>query len=134
MYLIVTDLLDKEIQELEDDVSRVRDCTVVIDESRYFLHGQALSENMIRFFRVARHVGVETLVSTQRLVDIDPDIRATFTDLLLFHISSFRDLSVLADELPRKGLVEKLQNLPALNYLYIDKQHGIISENIIQVG
>ena len=105
-------------------LSKTRNLTLILDEARVFLHKPALADEFIRYFRVARHIGVETITSTQRLIDIDPDIRATFTDLFIFHISSFRDLSVLADELPEKSLITKIQTLAPLHYLYVDKQHG----------
>lgn len=125
LYFVVENLTSVEVASTLAFVAKyARDLCLVVDEARTLLGGAKLSDDLLRLYRGARHVGVTTVTVTQRLVDIPADIRIVFSDLFIFTLTSFRDLKVIAEELPDRGLVEAVQALRPLDYLYVDKQDG----------
>jgi len=69
--------------------------TLACDEGHVYLrHGQ-IPQEFMRILRAARHYNLNVYIATQRLVDIDPDVRAVLTDILIFRTLSERDLSLL---------------------------------------
>ena len=125
LYFVVENLTSVEVASTLAFVAKyARDLCLVVDEARTLLGGAKPSDDLLRLYRGARHVGVTTVTVTQRLVDIPADIRIVFSDLFIFTLTSFRDLKVIAEELPDRGLVEAVQTLRPLDYLYVDKQDG----------
>ena len=132
-FLIVENLLDDEIRATLAVITAVfTNRTLAIDEAYSFLSASVVSPEVLRLYRGARHIGVETITATQRLVDISPDVRVSISDLVCFNVSSYRDLDILASELPERGLVDEIRSLPLLHYVYIGKHSGdIIRSEIV---
>ena len=133
-FLVVENLLDDEIRAVLSVIAAVFvNRTLAIDEGYSFLSTSVVSPEVLRLYRGARHIGVETITATQRLVDISPGIRASFSDLVCFNVSSYRDLDILSSELPERGLVDEIRSLPLLSYVYIGKHSGDIIRGKIMI-
>ena len=133
LYFIVENLLNDEIiSAMSLFCSRAVNLTFVVDEAHHLLNSEIVNSRnakaVLRLYRGSRHIGVETITASQRLVDIPASVRIVFTDLFIFGLSSFRDLEILSSELPDKFLVGKIKTLSPLSYLYLDKiggKHGL---------
>lgn len=90
---------------------------LAVDEAHLVLRKGAVSREVLRVFRGSRHFGVSIYIATQRLVDVDPDIRAVISDIFAYRTVSSLDLRTLRDELGVEE-IDVLRSLSVGKYVY----------------
>lgn len=123
--LLVTPLPTKELQLFQRDLAvaltRKWRSTLAIDEAHIVLRRGVVHPEMVRLIRGARHYGVSVYLATQRIADVDPDIRAVVTDIFAFRTTSALDLAWLEAE----GMgIAGIPTLPVGAYQYLSRLTG----------
>ena len=98
--------------------------SLLIDEARLFASRFIVPPDVVGFMRGARRYGVDLLLVSHRLVDIDPDIRCIMSYLFLFRTTEYRDL--LNFEFGIEQVPIAVEDLPDHEFLFIDKRMGSV--------
>ena len=127
--LIVAPLPTKELLLFQRDLARalmgLPRSVLAIDEAHMILRRGYVHSEMVRIIRGARHYGLTVYMATQRIVDVDPDIRAVVTDIFAFRTASGLDLHWLESEgIPSAAA----STLPVGTYIYLSKLTGRITK------
>ena len=127
--LIVTPLPTKELMAFQRDLAqglmRLPRSVLAVDEAHMILRRGYVHPEMVRIIRGARHYGISVYLATQRIADIDPDIRAVITDIFAFRVTSGLDLQWLESEgIPSAAA----STLPVGTYIYLSKLTGKITK------
>jgi DNA helicase HerA-like ATPase len=96
---------------------------LAIDEAHILLKRGSVAKEMVRLIRGSRHYGVSCYIATQRLVDVDPDIRAVVSDVFIYRTISYRDRDILEHELGLP-ISYDISNLSTGSYLYANRNTG----------
>ena len=125
--LLITPLPAKELRAFQRDLATAFTYlprgVLAIDEAHIILRRGTVHPELVRLLRGARHYGTSVYLSTQRVTDIDPDIRSVVTDLFAFRTVSSVDLAWLeAEGVPP----HTLSTLPTGEYIYLSKLSGRI--------
>jgi DNA helicase HerA-like ATPase len=132
LYFSIYDLSPDETKEffdsLIDAVREVGDLALFIDEAHLFCSRFQASKKLIGFIRGARHYGVDVVLVSQRLKDIDVGIRCVLTHLVLFRTTESSDLEVLSNELGLgQAAAETIRTLPDRQHVFCNRRTGYIS-------
>ena len=127
--LIVAPLPTKELMAFQRDLAqglmRLPKSVLAIDEAHMILRRGYVHPEMVRIIRGARHYGISVYLATQRIADIDPDIRAVITDIFAFRVTSGLDLQWLESEgIPSAAA----STLPVGTYIHLSKLTGRITK------
>lgn len=128
LWLSVYDLSPDETKEfltsLVRAVKEVGNLALFIDEAHIFCARHQVPPAFIGFVRGARHYGVDVVLVTQRLKDIDVGIRCVLTHLVLFRTVEAMDIEVLAGELGVGTDAEELRHYPDGVHLFVNRRTG----------
>jgi len=132
LWLSVYDLSPQETGKflscLIEAVKEVGNLALFIDEAHLFLSRFQVPDTVVGFIRGARHYGVDVILVSQRLRDIDIGIRCVLTHLMVFRTTDETDLSILAGELGvGKEMARKIKFLPNQKHLYVNRAYPIIT-------
>jgi len=131
LYLSIYDLSPQETQDflrsLVSAVKEIGNLLLVIDEAHLFCSRFQVPRELVGFIRGARFFGVDILLVTHRLRDIDVGIRCVLTHLILFRTVEAGDLDVLSNELSLETHASEIRGLPDRKYLFVDRRTGYIS-------
>jgi len=124
LWLSVYDLSPAQVSaflsSLVSSVKQVGDLALFIDEAHFFCSRYQVPDSLIGFIRGARKYGVDIVLITQRLKDIDIGIRCVMQQLVLFKTIEPLDLDVLATDLRMGARAEEVRALPPWHHLYVD--------------
>ena len=116
------------LESLVGAVREVGDLLLIIDEAHLFCSRFQAPKKLIGFIRGARHYGVDILLVSQRLKDIDVGIRCVLTHLILFRTTEATDLDVLSGELGLgQAATETIRTLPDRQHVFCNRRTDYIS-------
>jgi len=115
------------LSSLVQAVREVGNLGLLIDEAHLFCSRFQVPRQMVGFIRGARLYGVDVVLVTHRLRDIDVGIRCVLTHLILFRTVEQADLDVLAGELTLGQAADQLRLLPDRKHLFVNRRTGFIS-------
>ncbi len=132
LYLSLYDVSSEEtnrfLESLVEAVKQSGDLCVVLDEAHMLCHRTIVSEPITRFMRGARHYGVDVLLVTHRLMDIDIGIRCVLTHLIVFRTKSSHDLKILERELDvPPETIRTIRQLRDQFHVFVNHRLGTIS-------
>ena len=117
LYLSIYDLSLNQIRlflsSLAAAVRVVGDLALFLDEAHQFCHRQQVPDDFVGFVRGARFWGVDVVLVTHRLRDIDVGIRCVITHMILFRSMEQNDIELLEREMEmdqRAGAVRALDD------------------------
>ena len=100
LYIETGNLLDTEVAQLVNDLSlafwSLGHGLFVIDEAWAFLNRMNPPKEYERLARGGRKIGVDLIASTQRVVDIYPNILSQFNVIVSFRLTEINDKERLA--------------------------------------
>jgi len=98
-----------------------------IDEAHLYCRYQQVADEFVGFVRGARGWGIDLVLVTHRLHDIDVGIRCVITHMILFRTIEQNDIDVLGRELGMGQAAEQVRALPDRKHLFVDRRTGYIS-------
>jgi len=130
LYFSLYDLSPAEVRtfliSLIAAVKQVGDLALIIDEAHLFCSRYQVPASVVGFIRGARHFGVDVVLVSHRLQDIDIGIRCVLTHLCLFRVSEGHDLDILRRELGVYD-ADRLRSLPDRRHVFVNRRTGYIS-------
>jgi len=130
LYLSVYDLSPEEtklfLSSLIVAVKEEGNLALFIDEAHLFLSRYQVPREVVGFIRGARFYGVDVILISHRLKDIDVGIRCVLTHLILFRTSERVDLDILARELDLGSAADRVRLLPDRKHLFVNRRTGFI--------
>jgi len=138
LYFSIYDLSTKQTQiffaSLAAAIRQVGNLGLFIDEAHLFCRYQLVGDDFIGFVRGSRHFGVDVVLVTHRLRDIDVGIRCVITHMVLFRTTEENDIELLARELGMKREdALKVRQLPDRQHLFVDRRTNYISPSPQQI-
>lgn len=131
LYLSIYDLSLPQtrlfLSSLAAAIRRVGDLALFVDEAHLFCGYQRVPEDFAGFIRGARFWGVDVVLVTHRLKDIDPGIRCVLTHLVVFRTTDQSDIELLGRELGIERTPEQFRGLPNREHLFVDRRTRLIS-------
>lgn len=131
LYLSIYDLTPEEtkafLSRLISAVKEVGNLALIIDEAHLFLSRFQAPQEVIGFVRGARFYGVDVIMVTHRLKDIDIGIRCVITHMMLFRSVDSGDIDLLAHELGMGDAAQTIRHLPDRKHIFVDRRTGFIS-------
>jgi DNA helicase HerA-like ATPase len=131
LYLSVYDLTPDQtkafLSGLISAVKEVGNLALIIDEAHLFLSRFQAPPKVIGFVRGARFYGVDVIMVTHRLKDIDIGIRCVITHMMLFRSVDRGDIDVLAHELGMGDAAEVIQELLDRTHIFVNRRTGYVS-------
>ena len=137
LWLSVYDLSPQETGEflscLVEAVKEVGNLALFIDEAHLFCSRFQVPESVVGFIRGARHYGVDVILVSQRLRDLDIGIRCVLTHLMVFRTTDETDRTILARELGvGEEMARKIKFLPNQKHFYVNRAYPITEANAIE--
>lgn len=102
-----------EYQKKQKDTKNLFQILIIVDDFADSSEFSRRSTLLHSLFTRGRHSGISTIVSTQKFASIHPIIRVNATELFVFRLRNYQDLSMFIDEV--SGLVDK----KTLNKIYL---------------
>jgi len=130
LWLSVYDLSPDETREflssLVGAIKQVGNLALFIDEAHLFCSRFQAPRCVVGFMRGARHYGVDVILVSQRLRDIDVGIRCVLTHLIVFRTTDETDLNILAGELGvGKEVAREIKFLPNRKHIYVNRAYPV---------
>lgn len=127
LYIIVEDLHPEQVKtflrSLVSAVKKSRNLCLIIDEAHAFCDRVNAPKELLGFGRGARHYGVDLILVTHRLYDVDVSIRCVLTHLVLFKTIEGRDLDELALRLDLgDSRARVVAELPLQSFLFVNRR------------
>lgn len=124
-YMIPVDLVGKEVVRFNNELSVALrksswDGVVMIDEAHTHL-GNWIGGGLISTIRASRHLGLDFVLVTHRLVDLATDFRAIFSHLVIFRTISDRDADLIYRMV---DLPEDVRKLPMRKCIVVNLRTG----------
>ena len=130
LYLSVYDLSPEEIKvflaSLIAAVKEEGNLALFIEEAHLFLSRYQVPREVVGFVRGARFYGVDVILISHRLKDIDVGIRCVLTHLILFRTSERVDLDILARELDLGSAADRVRLLPDRKHIFVNRRTGFV--------
>jgi len=130
LHLSVYDLSPEEtkvfLSSLIAAVKEEGDLALFIEEAHLFLSRYQVPREVVGFIRGARFYGVDVIIISHRLKDIDVGIRCMLTHLVLFRTSERVDLDILTRELDLGSAAERVRLLPDRKHMFVNRRTGFI--------
>lgn len=98
-----------------------------IDEAHLYCRYQQVPDEFIGFVRGARGWGIDLVLITHRLKDIDVGIRCVITHMILFRTVEQNDIDVLGRELGMGHHAGAVRALDNWQHLFVDRRTRYIS-------
>lgn len=96
IYIETTDLSDKQMIELVNELSRgiweTRSALFAIDEAWQYLNDYNAVTRYAQVVRGGRKVGIDSVAASQRIVDIHPKILSLYNLRVIFRIDDLNDI------------------------------------------
>jgi len=137
LWLSVYDLSREEtgqfLSSLIEAIKDVGNLALFIDEAHLFCSRFQVPESVVGFIRGARHYGVDVVLVSQRLRDLDIGIRCVLTHLIVFRTTDETDLNILAGELGvGKEMARKIKYLPNQKHFYVNRAYPITETEAVE--
>ena len=130
LYLSVYDLSPEQtklfLSSLVAAVKEAGNLALFIEEAHLFLSRFQVPREVIGFMRGARFYGVDVVLISHRLKDIDVGIRCVITHMILFRTTERVDLDILARELDLGAAADRVRLLPDRKHLFVNRRTGFI--------
>lgn len=131
LYLSIYDLSPEAarvfLASLIGAVRETGDLALFIDEAHLFCSRFQVPREMVGFIRGARFYGVDIILVSHRLKDIDVGIRCVLTHLVLFRTTEKVDIDILDRELGLgSAAAERIRLLPDRKHVFVNRRTGYI--------
>jgi len=125
-FFSLAGMTEEESQVFIDSVSKslmtVTNAGLFIDEAHYFCTQGAVSLELKRLIRGARHYGLDVFLASHGLTDIDIRLRRTLQQLILFKLTEGRDLDTLRREVPFiPDIDRRVSSLEGRQFILVDR-------------
>ena len=134
LYFSIYDLTLEEtkafLSSLIAAVKEEGNLALFIDEAHLFLSRFQVPKEVVGFIRGARFYGVDVVLVSHRLKDIDVGIRCVLTYLVLFRTTELSDIQVLQDELGMGEAAARIRSLPDRKHIFVNRRTGYIGRQV----